>query len=318
MLHLIKLLMSKPIIIATRESQLALWQANFVKQHLSNLFPKVDIQLLPMKTTGDKFLKDKLQAIGGKGLFVKELEEAMLDGRADLAVHSMKDVPADFPSGLCISAILERHNPFDALLSHQYKNLTALPPGAIIGTSSLRREAQVRMLRPDCKVRSLRGNIYTRIKKLHNNDYDAIILATSGLERMQLTHLVKEQFDARQMLPSCGQGALGIECRQADQSLIDMIKCLSCSRTTLCVETERHVNGILGGNCHVPIAIYCHFINTNTVKLQAKIFSQDGQKCLSFEGNSHIDETKTLAGRCAEELLSNGAQALIDQANNHG
>lgn len=307
--------MPKSIVIATRKSQLALWQANFIKQQLLTLFPEIDIQLLPLKTTGDKFLKDKLQAIGGKGLFVKELEEAMLDGRADLAVHSMKDVPASFPEGLFLGAILERHNPFDALLCLQHDSLTSLPKGSIIGTSSLRREAQIRILRSDCRVVPLRGNINTRIQKLQKHDYDAIILATSGLERMQLSHLITEQFDSRSMLPACGQGALGIECRLADVALIEKIKQLSCSKTTLCVNTERRVNAILGGNCHVPIAIYCQFVNANKLSLQAKIFSQDGLTCLSFKDEASIDDAEMLADRCAENLLSQGAQNLIDQAS---
>ncbi|WP_367606633.1 hydroxymethylbilane synthase [Legionella sp. W05-934-2] len=309
--------MAKPIIIATRESELALWQANYVKQQLTNLFPDKDIQLLPMKTTGDKFLKDKLQAIGGKGLFVKELEEAILDGRADLAVHSMKDVPASFPQGLGLAAILERHNPFDALLCHANENLASLPQGAVIGTSSLRREAQIRMLRPDCQVLPLRGNIHTRIRKLQNNEFDAIILATSGLERMGLSHLIHEQFDAESMLPACGQGALGIECRTADDELIKMIHHLACSKTSVCINTERQVNALLGGNCHVPIAVYCHFINSNRLNLRAKIFAQDGRKCLSFVADAPVEDAHILADRCANDLLAQGAQALINQAGAH-
>lgn len=307
--------MSKQIIIATRESKLAMWQANFVKQQLTGLFPEVDIQLLPMKTTGDKFLKDKLQAIGGKGLFVKELEEAMLDGRADLAVHSMKDVPASFPPGLCLGAILERHNPFDALLCQQHNNLESLPKDSVIGTSSLRREAQIRALRPDCKVSPLRGNIHTRIQKLQRNDYDAIILAASGLERMNLSHLIKEQFDVNSMLPACGQGAMGIECRASDKALVEMIQHLSCSKTTLCVGTERRVNAILGGNCHIPIAIYCQFIEENKLALQAKIFSQDGTTSIAFKDEASAEEAGSLADRCAEALLSKGAKSLIAQAS---
>ncbi len=309
--------MSKPIVIATRQSQLALWQANFVKDQLLNYFPDIDVQLLPMKTTADKFLTEKLQVIGGKGLFVKELEESLLDGRADLAVHSMKDVPAYFPEKLFLGAMLERHNPFDALLTHKYSDLASLPINAVIGTSSLRREAQIRILRPDCRVLPLRGNIHTRIQKLKNGEFDAIILAVSGLERMQLSYLIKERFDSIRMLPACGQGALGIECRQSDQSLIKKITRLSCSKTTLCVQTERQVNAILGGSCHVPIAIHCKLINQNRLSLQAKVFSQDGLVCLSFNNDAPINESDVLAKRCAESLISQGALNLIDQATKH-
>ena len=243
--------------IATRKSPLALWQANYIRNALIQHWPTLEIELIPMTTSGDQFFKDKLSAIGGKGLFVKELEEALLEQRADLAVHSMKDVPATFPDGLCLAAICARHNPLDALVSHKYSSLSSLPTGAIIGTTSLRRQSQLMANRPDLHIKALRGNIQTRIAKLQSNEYDAIVLAAAGLERMAMHDMIRELFNTDVMLPACGQGALGIECRIDDVELKKYIAPLNDPSSALCVNTERHVSALLGGTCHVPLAGYC-------------------------------------------------------------
>lgn len=298
--------------IATRESPLALWQANFIRDRLLQLWPSMQIQLLPLKTSGDKFLKDKLYKIGGKGLFTKELEEALLDGRADIAVHSMKDVPAEFPEGLFLKTICKRHNPFDAFLSTHVDNFAALPTGAIIGTSSLRRQSQAAAARPDLRFKTLRGNINTRIRKLQENEYDAIILAASGLERMDMAHLISEHLTEEIMLPACGQGALGIECRIKDEELHHLIAPLNDPLTDVCVRSERIVTRMLGGNCHTPLAVFCKPTTDGKVSLNAKILSVDGQKVLSCSQSGGIENAAQLADACAQSLLADGARELID------
>ena len=228
--------------IATRKSPLALWQAEFVRAQLQLHWPQLQISLLPMVTSGDRWLQDRLQSVGGKGLFVKELEEALLDDRADLAVHSMKDVPATFPHGLGLAAICKRDHPLDAFISLMYKSLDELPIGACIGTSSLRRQSQLLAYRPDLIIKPLRGNINTRLKKLLDGEFNAIILARAGLERMGLTHMITETLSENIMLPACGQGALGIECKIDRSDLIELIKPMNDHKTAICVQCERDVN----------------------------------------------------------------------------
>ena len=257
----------KKIRIATRKSLLALWQANSIREQLLALWPGLEVELLPMATSGDKFLKDKLLTIGGKGLFVKELEEALLDGRADIAVHSMKDVPIAFPEGLSLAAICTRHNPLDAFVSTAYANIESLPTGAVIGTSSLRRQSQLLAIRPGLMIRPLRGNIHSRLEKMDTEGYDAIILAAAGLERMDLHARIRQMLSPELMLPACGQGALGIECREDSQSVRQLLKPLDDEITALCVMTERRVNALLGGNCHTPLAVYCRPIDATTLLL---------------------------------------------------
>ena len=297
--------------IATRKSPLALWQADFVAQRLKQFWPDLDIQLVPMSTSGDRFLIDKLLAVGGKGLFVKELEEAILDGRADIAVHSMKDVPAQFPEGLTLGAILERHSPLDALVSTGHLKLAELAPGSCIGTSSLRRQAQLLAYRPDLSVKTLRGNIQTRLDKLKQGEYQAIILAAAGLERMNLQDQISEIINPALMLPACGQGALGIEYRLQDTKIQELIAPLNDESTALCVHTERAVNALLGGNCHVPLAVFCQLDGNGELHLQAKVLNSLGSEFIVDEQRGSASIADDLANQCSESLLSKGAARLL-------
>ena len=298
--------------IATRKSPLALWQATHVGELIKNHWPHVAIELVPMLTSGDRFLKDKLQALGGKGLFVKELENAILENRADLAVHSMKDMPAFLPPGLRIAALCKRDNPLDALVSRKYANVASLPAGSIIGTASLRRQSQLLALRPDVIIKSLRGNIHTRLSKLENGEFDAIILAAAGLERMTLDENIREIISDEQMLPACGQGALGIECRDSDSKIRELLAPLHDSHTGLCVDTERRVNALLGGNCHVPLAVYCTHDNNNQLLLRARVLTLDGKTCLSDSQTGALKDAAQLADKCADNLLNKGARKLLE------
>ncbi len=296
--------------IATRKSPLALWQANHVSEKIKQHWPTMAIELVPMLTTGDKFLKDKLQAIGGKGLFVKELEEAIIANRADIAVHSMKDVPAALPANLAITAICERHSPFDAFVAKNQTTLNALPKRSVVGTTSLRRQSQLLALRPDLVVKPLRGNINTRLDKLHAGEYDAIILAVAGLTRMKLEHLISEVLAEELMLPACGQGALGIECRLDDSDTLKLLAPLNDRKSALCVNTERHVNALLGGNCHVPVAVYCTVMKEQLL-LRAKVLTLDGKKVINDKQTGHQSQASALAEACASALLAKGADKLL-------
>jgi hydroxymethylbilane synthase len=302
---------SKTIRIATRKSPLALWQANYVRNELLKLWPGLCVDLVPMTTSGDKFLKDKLLAVGGKGLFVKELEEALLDKRADLAVHSAKDVPAQFPKGLHLAAICKRDNPLDALVSTRYTSLNELPLNAIIGTGSLRRESQLLAYRPDLCIKPLRGNINTRLAKLEANEYHAIILAAAGLERMGFNQLISEQLSDKLMLPACGQGALAIECRVDDSEIQQLIAQLNDPVSSICVRTERQVNAQLGGNCHVPLAVFCAPTLSNTLFLQAKILNHDGSEVIQNQQIGRVEEASILAEQCSQALLNQGGARLL-------
>ena len=302
----------KKIRIATRQSPLALWQANHVRELLLKQWPDLTVELLPMVTSGDKFLMDKLLAAGGKGLFVKELEEALLSNRADIAVHSTKDMPAELPPGLGLAAICERHSPFDALISKHYASLDALPRQAIIGTASLRRQSQLLAYRSDLQIKTLRGNINTRLAKLEAGEYDAIILATAGLERMGLEHTITQLLSAEIMLPTCGQGALCIECRTNDQEVQRLIAGLNDPLSSLCVQTERSVNAQLGGNCHVPLAVFCTATSPDQLLLRAKILSLDGSQLIQDSQTGSMDQAQALAKRCTESLLAKGAADLLD------
>lgn len=242
--------------IATRQSPLALWQAEYVKQQLELHHPGIRVDLLKFTTRGDKILDTPLAKIGGKGLFVKELEQALLAGEADIAVHSMKDVPMAFPDGLMLGVICPRETPFDALVSNRFAAFADLPQGAIVGTSSLRRQCQLRRLRPDLDIRDLRGNVGTRLGKLDAGEYDAIVLAAAGLKRLGLAERIRESLPAELCLPAGGQGAVGIECRSDDAATAALIAPLSCAATTRRVTAERALNKKLQGGCQVPIACY--------------------------------------------------------------
>lgn len=301
----------KTLRIATRQSPLALWQANHVRDLLLAQWPMLKVELVPMTTSGDKFLKDKLLAVGGKGLFVKELEEALLDKRADIAVHSSKDMPAEFPKGLSLVAICKRDNPFDVLVSKQYSSLQDLPPQAIVGTGSLRRQSQLLAYRPDLYIKPLRGNINTRLSKLESGEYQAIVLAAAGLERMGFTEAIREQIPEHIMLPACGQGALAIECRTDDLETQTLIAGLNDPTSAICVHTERQVNALLGGNCHVPLAVFCAPAATNQVMLRAKILNEDGTQILSNQQTGALEDAPQLAKRCSQELLAQGGAELL-------
>ena len=249
---------AQKIRIATRHSPLAMWQANFVKAELMKYHPDLTVELLAMKTKGDKILDTPLAKVGGKGLFVKELEVAMLEGRADIAVHSMKDVPVDFPEGLGLMVICEREDPRDAFVSNHYQNIEQLPLGAVVGTCSLRRQCQLRELRPDLKVKDLRGNVNTRLGKLDAGEYDAVILAAAGLIRLQMQDRIASFIAPEVSLPAVGQGAVGIECRVDDEQTIALLKPLEDAQTRFRVTAERALNLALQGGCQVPIGSFAH------------------------------------------------------------
>jgi hydroxymethylbilane synthase len=288
-----------------------MWQAQSIANQLQQTWPGLDIQLLPMQTSGDTFLKDKLLAVGGKGLFVKELEDALLQNKADMAIHSMKDVPSTLPDGLGIVAITRRDSPYDAFVSLNYATIDALPAGALIGTASLRRQSQLLAYRSDIATQTLRGNIHTRLEKLITHPFDAIILAAAGLERMNLQSKIKQIIPSEVMLPSCGQGALGIECRVDDINTQSLVAPIHNQLTATCVTVEREINRLLVGNCHVPVAIYCQVQDQTRLLLRAKVLSPDGRRIVQGISSGPIEDTKTLTELCAEQLFSQGAMELL-------
>ncbi|ERS92119.1 hydroxymethylbilane synthase [Halomonas sp. PBN3] len=305
--------------IATRKSQLAMWQAEHVRDRLLALNEGLEVELVPIVTRGDKILDTPLAKVGGKGLFVKELEEAMLDGRADIAVHSMKDVPMHFPEGLGLSVILEGAEPTDAFVSNHYASFDALPEGARVGTSSLRRALQVREARPDLQVESLRGNVQTRLGKLDDGEFDAILLATSGLKRLGLEARIAQELPAEVCLPACGQGALGIECRLHDPELISLLAPLDDSTTATRVRAERAMNTRLEGGCQVPIGGHAVFEDDGqTLWLRALVGTPDGSRVLRAEGRGSMHEPEALGIRVAEELLEMGAGDILDEVYGAG
>lgn len=306
----------QPIIIATRQSPLALWQAKHISQLIQQHFPEQVIHLLPMVTSGDKASQENWGAHTGKALFIKELEEALLDGRADMAVHSMKDLSATLPDSLCLGAICERDNPFDALVSPAYHSLSHLPHGAKVGTASLRRQAQLRYQRPDLQLLPLRGNVQTRLKKLDEGAFDAIVLAAAGLNRLNLSHRISEILSPPVCIPACGQGAIGIECRQDDERTLSILKKLHCPTTQQAVGLEREVNALLGGHCHVPIGIFCELSAPNILHLTARVLNPAGTRCLEASASANVDDEDpaSLAHNVAEALIKAGAQALLGEA----
>ncbi len=306
----------KTITIATRQSPLALWQANFIKQHLQRLYPDIEIKLLTMTTKGDKILDTPLAKIGGKGLFVKELENALLSKQADIAVHSLKDVPMVLPEGLVIGAYCKRHAPTDAFVSNQFSALEDLPVGAVLGTSSLRRECQIRAYRPDIVIKSLRGNVGTRLQKLDDGEFDAIILATSGLQRLGLDTRIRHELATHISLPAVGQGALAIECRD-DAAILSLLKPLNDDKTALCVCAERAMNTELEGGCQVPIAGFAT-LNDGNLTLEGRVGTPDGKTLLKAKQTivlsqlSMID-AENLGKSIAQTLLNQGAKAILQQ-----
>ncbi|MBK7301326.1 MAG: hydroxymethylbilane synthase [Moraxellaceae bacterium] len=299
----------KTLRIATRKSPLALWQAEYVKANLLKHHPHLKIELVTFTTQGDKILDVPLAKIGGKGLFVKELESAMLAGEADLAVHSMKDVPMEYPEGLAITTICEREDPTDAFVSNNFATFDDLPQGAIVGTSSLRRQCQLRALRPDLVIRDLRGNVGTRLGRLDNNEYDAIILASAGLKRLGLETRLRQQLT--QLLPAVGQGAVGIETRINDTELHKLLAPLHHPQTAVCVQAERAMNRRLQGGCQVPIAGYAT-IDNQILTLNALVGSIDGQQIIHQQGKTQdLLAVEALGEQVATGLLNQGAAAIL-------
>lgn len=298
--------------IATRQSPLALWQAEYVKSRLEQAHPGLTVELLGMKTRGDVILDTPLAKVGGKGLFVKELEVAMLEQRADIAVHSMKDVPVEFPEGLGLVVICEREDPRDAFVSNQYDSIDDLPRGAVLGTCSLRRQAQVRERRPDLKIVDLRGNVNSRLAKLDDGQFDAIILAAAGLKRLGFDERIRRAMPAEESLPAVGQGAVGIECRLDDQRTIDLLQCLSHPDTTTRVQAERAMNNRLEGGCQVPIAGYS-VLDGDQIWLRGLVGEPDGSRIVRHEVRGHRDQAEALGHELADELLKQGARDILDR-----
>lgn len=296
--------------IATRKSPLALWQANFVKDRLEALHPDLQVELVPMSTQGDKILDTPLAKVGGKGLFVKELETAMLEGRADIAVHSMKDVPVEFPDGLGLHTICEREDPRDAFVSNHFNQIDELPQGAVVGTSSLRRQCQLRAARPDLVIRDLRGNVNTRLAKLDAGEYDAIILAAAGLKRLEMAHRIAAFIEPEQSLPANGQGAVGIECRLDDHELHALLAPLEHPETRIRVLTERAMNRALQGGCQVPIGAYA-LVQGEEVWLRGLVGSPDGARVIRDEIRGPLAEGEALGHILAQRLLAAGADVIL-------
>ena len=304
----------KKLVIATRQSRLALWQANYIKQQLQQHYPLLVIELMGITTEGDKRLDQSLAKIGGKGLFLKELQTALLTGDADIAVHSMKDVPMALPKELELASICQRANPYDVFVSSQYACFEQLPVNAIVGTSSMRRQAQLLALRPDLTIKMLRGNIDTRLTKLQEAHYDAIILAAAGLERLQLTAQMQHHFTLQQMLPAVAQGALGIECCRDNVAVKHIVACLHDCNTALCIGQERSFVQTLQGDCHSPIGVYAN-IHNQQLLLQGMVASIDGKTILRDEITGECSQQ--LGRILAEKLIHQGAQEILQSLPLH-
>lgn len=302
--------MTEILRIATRKSALALWQAEYVKAELEKLHENLTVELLPIATKGDIILDTPLAKVGGKGLFVKELEVAMLENRADIAVHSMKDVPVEFPEGLGLEVICPREDPRDAFVSNKYQALENLPAGAIVGTSSLRRQCQLLAARPDLEIRFLRGNVNTRLRKLDDGEYDAIILASAGLIRLEMPARIRQFIAPEQMLPANGQGAVGIECRTDDERVKQLLAPLECQDTRYRVMAERAMNSKLEGGCQVPIGSYAE-LDGETLYLRGLVGAVDGSEIIQDEISGHISEAEQLGKTLAEKLLAQGADKIL-------
>lgn len=296
--------------IATRKSQLALWQAGYVRARLLQHHPALQIELVEITTQGDKILDTPLASLGGKGLFIKELEQALLDARADIAVHSMKDMTVNLPDGLCIAAICAREDPRDAFVSTRYASLQALPQGGRVGTSSLRRQCQLRAAFPDITIETLRGNVNTRLRKLDAGQFDAVILATAGLKRLQLAQHIHAYIEPEEMLPAVGQGAIGIECR-IDDPVNHLLAPLEDYATRLCVTAERTVNASLEGGCQVPLAAYAR-LTGETMHLRALVGYPDGHAIVRGEAHGPAADAVRLGEQLAADLVAQGAKEILE------
>ncbi|MCW8956582.1 MAG: hydroxymethylbilane synthase [Gammaproteobacteria bacterium] len=302
--------MAKPIRIATRKSPLALWQAEEVSRQLKLHHPGIDIELVKIVSRGDKILDAPLAKVGGKGLFVKELEQGMLDGDADIAVHSMKDVPMEFPAGLHLPVIMEREDPRDAFVSNQYQTLSDLPDNARIGTSSLRRQLQIKEAMPHAEMLHLRGNVNSRLEKLDRGDFDAIILASAGLIRLGFQHRISSHIEPEQSLPAIGQGAVGIECRENDQAMMDLLQPLNHPQTHTRLLAERAMNHRLHGGCQVPIGGYAT-LEGDELYLRGLVGRPDGSEVVRGEIRGPASQAEQLGTRLADQLLAQGAEAIL-------
>ena len=302
-----------------------MWQAEHIKSRLESLYPELEVNLVTMVTKGDKILDTPLAKIGGKGLFVKELEQALYDGRADIAVHSLKDVPMELPEGLILGTYCKREAPTDAFVSNSYDKLEDLPQGAVVGTASLRRQCQIKAFRPDLQIKSLRGNVQTRLAKLDAGEYDAIILATSGLKRVELSERIKQEIDIDISLPAVGQGALAIECRADDEAVLALLKPLNDGQARIRLKAERALNRRLEGGCQVPIAAFAVIekdseqSHEKTLWLRGRVGSEDGttllkaDKRIELTGDQAAREAQAeqLGVEVADELLSLGADNIL-------
>ena len=302
--------MSNIIRIATRKSPLAMWQAEEVKRQLQQFHPDLEVELIGITTKGDKILDTPLAKIGGKGLFVKELEVEMLEGKADIAVHSMKDVPMELPEGLHLPIILERHDPLDAFVSNQYASLDDLPQNAKVGTSSLRRQTQIKERRPDLEILSLRGNVNSRLQKLDDGNFDAIILAAAGLKRLGFDDRIAQCIPAEQSLPAIGQGAIGIECRVDDERINTLLAPLHHKDTAIRVTAERAFNTRLQGGCQVPIAGYSE-LQGDQIYLRGLVGYPDGSAIYRAEQTASLDDAEKMGIEVAENLLAQGAAKVL-------
>ena len=298
------------IVIASRQSALAMWQARHVQSRLAALYPRIAVEILGLTTEGDRRLTVSLASIGGKGLFVKELEEAMAQGRADLAVHSAKDVPADLPEGYALAAMLEREDPRDAFLSNHYRNLAALPAGARVGTSSLRRQCQLSARHPRLTIEPLRGNVDTRVRKLDEGQFDAVILAAAGLKRLGMGHRITSVLAPEECLPAPGQGALGLECRLDRDDLMAVLKPLADEKTARCVAAERTFSRALAGSCNVPLGAYAE-LEGGGLRLRGFVGAPDGTRTVSGELSGPAAEPEALGLALADDLRSRGAAEIL-------
>ncbi|HEX7455029.1 MAG TPA: hydroxymethylbilane synthase [Gallionella sp.] len=302
------------LVIASRESALAMWQAEHIRDRLRALYPQTEVSILGMTTQGDQILDVSLSKIGGKGLFVKELETALEDGRADFAVHSLKDVPMVLPEGFVLAAIGEREDPHDAFVSNKYENLAALPAGSVVGTSSLRRESQLRARFPHLHIEPLRGNVQTRLRKLDEGQYAAIILAAAGLKRLSLSSRIRAIISSEDSLPAVGQGALGIECRADRADVIAMLQPLHHPDTAACVLAERAMSRALNGSCQVPLGGFAQ-VQDGQLRMRGFVASPDGQRMMRAEAMGDIENPEALGSRIANELLAQGAGEILASLN---
>jgi hydroxymethylbilane synthase len=304
------------IVIASRESALAMWQAKHIQSRLQALYPQTTVEILGMTTTGDQILDSPLARIGGKGLFVKELEQALADGRADLAVHSMKDVPMNLPEGFMMAAVGEREDARDAFVSNDFESLAALPNGSIVGTSSLRRQSQLQVHFPHLKIESLRGNLQTRLRKLDEGQYAAIILAAAGLIRLGLASRIRQLISPEDSIPAVGQGALGIEISANRPDMLAVLAPLNHADTQACVEAERGMSRALAGSCTVPLGAYAQ-IQNNTINITGFVASVDGKEMVKERVSGQADQAEKLGQLLAEKLVALGADRILASLDHH-